>query len=206
MREVTKYGKTIDEALSSALDELNATSDEVDIEIIEEPRRGILGFGAKKALVRVILKKTPLDLGIDYLKNVVQQMGISAHIQVKEKDDKTCRCEFVGRDVALLIGKRGQTLNALQSLANLVVNKSSDHKATILLDAEDYRSRRKESLEALAERIAKKVVHSNKSYVLEPMPAFERKVIHLKLQKNPDVETYSSGEEPNRSVTIIPHK
>lgn len=203
MREVTKYGKTVDGAISSALEELNATADQVEITVIEQPRAGFLGIGSKKALVKVTLNKTPFDSGIDFLKNLIEKMDISAHIQVKDKSDRVCSCQLVGLDVSQLIGKHGQTLNALQFLANMVVNKNSGHRMTLMLDAENYRETRKQALIALADRIAEKVAKTGEAYRFEPMPSFERKIIHAKLARNSRVETFSFGEEPRRYVTVI---
>ncbi|RYL90887.1 protein jag [Sporolactobacillus sp. THM7-4] len=204
MREVTKYGKTVSAAISSALEELNATIDQVEIKVIEQPRRGFLGIGAKKALVRVTLNKTAIDTGIEYLKNIVNKMCLSAHIQIKEKNDRVCYCQFVGQDASKLIGTHGKTLNALQFLANLVINKNADHRMRLMIDAENYRSIRKKSLAALAERIAGKVAATGKPYRFKPMPSFERKIIHSELSGHKEIETHSFGEEPNRYVTVVP--
>lgn len=202
MREVSKYGKTVDLAVSSALEELNATVDQVEVTVIERPRGGFLGIGSRKALVSVTLKKTPFDSGIDFLRNLIEKMDISAHIQVSDKSGRICRCQFVGRDVSQLIGRHGQTLNALQYLANLVVNKNSDHRMTLILDAENYRETRKKALISLADRVGERVAKTGKAYRFEPMPSFERKIIHSELAGNSKVETFSFGEEPRRYVTV----
>ncbi|GGL57840.1 RNA-binding cell elongation regulator Jag/EloR [Sporolactobacillus putidus] len=204
MREVSKYGKTVELAISSALEELNATADQAEIIVVERPRSGFLGIGSKKALVRVTLKKTPFDSGIDFLKNLIEKMEISAHVQVSDKNGRICRCQFVGHDVSQLIGKHGQTLNALQYLANLVVNKNADHRMTLMLDVGNYRETRKLALISLADRVAEKVAKTKKTYRFDPMPSFERKIIHSELAGKSLIETFSFGEEPHRYVTVAP--
>ncbi|RYM04698.1 protein jag [Sporolactobacillus sp. THM7-7] len=204
MREVAKYGKTVADAISLALEELNATPEQVETKVLEEPRRGFLGIGARQALVRVVLKKTAFDFGMDYLKNIVRHMGFSTELKVRDQNERLLHCQFVGKDAAKLIGKHGRTLNALQVLANLVINKHSDYRMTVMIDAENYRAERRQALIALADRMARKVEKKGKPYRLNPMPAFERKIIHSELAGRSEVETYSVGEEPYRCVTITP--
>ncbi|MFT8318103.1 MAG: RNA-binding cell elongation regulator Jag/EloR [Sporolactobacillus sp.] len=206
MREVTKYGKTVEEAVSFALEELNATEEEVEIQVIDQPRSGFLGIGARRALVRVTLKKTAFDSGREYLEDLIDKMGLTANIQVKDRNSRLCHCQFTGKDAAKLIGKQGQTLNALQFLANLVVNKQSDHRMKLEIDAENYRETRKAQLSGIAHRMADKVAESGRSYRFQAMPAFERKIIHAALAGDHQVETSSFGEEPRRHVTISRRK
>ncbi|MCO7126098.1 protein jag [Sporolactobacillus shoreicorticis] len=204
MREVTKYGKTVAEAVSSALNELNATLDQADVQILEEPRSGFFGIGARKALVKVALTKTPFDYGMDYLTAVIKKSGLTVHVQVEERSARVCRCTLSGKDAAQLIGKHGKTLNALQFLTDRVVNRDAEHRLKFILDAENYRETRRKALIALAKRVAEKTVLTGLPHRLEPMPAFERKIVHTALAKCSKVRTFSNGEEPRRYLTIAP--
>ncbi|GAY77215.1 RNA-binding cell elongation regulator Jag/EloR [Sporolactobacillus inulinus] len=206
MREVTKYGKTVAEAVSFALKELNATSDQVTSTVLEQPRKGFLGIGARKALVKVTLTKTPFDYGIDYLTEVINKSGLTVKIQVIERGAQVCRCVLVGKDAAQLIGKHGATLNALQTLADHVAAKEAKQHVTFFLDAEHYRETRKQALVTLAKRMAKKTLRTNHPHRLEAMPAFERKIVHQALANNPKIQTFSNGEEPKRYLTIAPRR
>lgn len=204
MREVTTSGETVDEAIESALKQLKASRDEVEIEVIDEGKKGFLGiFGSKLAIVHVKIKKDPIEETRKFLQRVTRNMNIDVDIHTAVKDNHVT-FNFSGEKIALLIGKRGQTLNALQYLTQLVLNKDTDQFYHITLDAEGYRQRRKETLESLAERIADRAIRLNKKVSLEPMPPFERKIIHSKLQHRDDVSTYSSGAEPYRYLVVKP--
>lgn len=206
MREVTKYGKTVEEAVSFALDELNASADQVKIHVLEKPRVGFLGIGVRRALVHVTLKKTPFDFGIEYLENVIEKMNVSANVQVIDRNNRLCHCLFSGRQASELIGRHGRTINALQLLANLVVNEHAAHQMHLLVDAENYREQRKQALIALAGRMADRVGRSGRNYRFPPMPAFERKMIHHALSNHRGVKTFSSGNDPHRCVVITKNK
>ncbi|MGF7015696.1 RNA-binding cell elongation regulator Jag/EloR [Ornithinibacillus bavariensis] len=204
MREITATGQTVDEAVQSALEQLNTTRDQVDITIIDEGKKGILGvFGAKRAIVKVVLAKNPIQEAEKFILDVVSKMGVDSEISTSI-DGNHVTFDLRGEKIALLIGKRGQTLNALQYLVHLVVNKEGNQYYTVTLDAEGYRERRKETLEVLAVRMADKAKNINKKVALEPMPAFERKIIHSKLQELDDISTYSDGVEPHRHIVIKP--
>lgn len=204
MREVTKYGKTVAKAVSIALNELNATPDQVDVQILKEPRSGFFGIGARKALVKVILMRTPIDYGIEYLKELINKSGLTVHVQVDERSARVCHCSLVGKDAFQLIGKHGKTLDAFQFLTDRVVNKDSEHRIKLILDAENYRMIRKKSLIALAKRIAEKTVRSGRPHRFEPMPAFERKIVHTALSGNSKIRTFSNGAEPRRYLIVAP--
>ncbi|WP_456277193.1 RNA-binding cell elongation regulator Jag/EloR [Bacillus sp. AK128] len=206
MKEVTATGQSVNEAIDSALAQLQTTSDEIDIEIIDEGKKGFLGlFGARLSVVKVKIKPNPIKEAKLFLEDVIRKMGIEVEISVSEKD-REVNFELIGKDIALLIGKRGQTLNSLQYLAQLVYNRFTNQFTTIIIDAENYRSRRKETLEILAGRLADKALRSGKDVPLEPMPSFERKIIHSALLKNKKVKTFSSGVEPYRHLVISPIK
>lgn len=204
MKEITKSAKTVEEAIELAIKELQVSKDQIDYEVLEEGKKGILGFiGRKEAFIRVTVKPDPIDMARGYLENITKNMGIDVKIR-QEANERYIYFELEGEDLALLIGKRGQTLNALQYLASLVANRYSKHKMRVLIDAEGYRARRKESLERLANRLAEKAVYTKKPVKLEPMPSFERKIIHSALQDKPKINTSSHGEEPHRYVVISP--
>lgn len=204
--EITKTGKTVDEAVELAIRELKVSREQVELEVLEQPKKGLLGFiGTKGATVRVIVKPDPIQKAKDYLEGIIESMGLDVQIVVNPVSERMVNFEFTGENLALLIGKRGQTLNALQYLAGLVANRFSEYKILLQLDAEGYRNRRKESLEKLATRMADKAIYTKRSVKLEPMPSFERKVIHTILQQNEKIKTASQGEEPYRHVVIIPN-
>lgn len=202
MKEVTANGHTVEEAVEEALKILQATKDEIEITVLEEGKKGILGiFGKKPAIVKVVLKQDPVKESQAFLSEVIQKMGIEAKIDVK-KSGKTATFQITGDNMAVLIGKRGQTLNSLQFLTQLVANRYSDHYLQIIIDVENYRERRKETLTLLAARLAQQVKRTSNKVALEPMPSNERKIIHAALAKYPDLKTYSVGDEPNRHLVI----
>ncbi|EIT86123.1 protein Jag [Fictibacillus macauensis ZFHKF-1] len=206
MKQTTVTGKTVEEAVSAALIELQASREEVEIHVLEEAKRGFFGFGGKQATVAVSLKeKDPVAYAIAFLQEVTEQMGVPVTISLQESSEDIA-LQLAGEKIAILIGKRGQTLNALQYLTNLAVNQYSDHYVRISLDAENYRQRRQESLERLALHTAQKVAATLKAVALEPMPSNERKIIHLALRTNQRIETTSEGVEPFRKVLIRPKR
>ena len=205
MKQVTATGQTVKQAVESALAQLQTTEDHTEISIVDEGKRGIFGiFGSRPAVVKVSLKIDPIDVAEQFLSDVCEKMGAPVSIEV-EKDGKQVKYTLSGDRIALLIGKRGQTLNSLQYLTQLVVNRSSEHYLNVLLDAEQYRERRNETLIHLAERLAQKAVRTGKEISLEPMPSYERKVIHTALIGNKGIKTYSSGEDPHRHIVIKPN-
>lgn len=204
MEFVEKTGRTIDEAVTEALIELGATRDEVDIQVLEEGAKGFLGlFGSKIARVRVSKKIKTAGVATQFLKDVFKAMELDVMIEVEEESEEL-GINLQGDQMGILIGKRGQTLDALQYLVSLVVNKEEEEYIRVKLDAENYRQRRKETLENLANNLAKKVRNTRRRVVLEPMNPYERRIIHSTLQGNPYVKTHSEGEEPYRKVIITP--
>lgn len=200
---VEKTGKTIEEALNSALTELKLTIDRIDYEVMVEPTKGFFGLGAKLAKVKVTVKKlTPVEVALEFLHKIFASMKLPVEIQQTEKEDHYI-FNLKGNDLGILIGKHGQTLDALQYLTNLAANRElSEEKIRIIIDVEDYRKRREETLCRLAMRLADKVRRSGEKIVLEPMNRHERKIIHTALQDNHRIMTYSDGEEPYRKVVI----
>ncbi|ELK46786.1 RNA-binding cell elongation regulator Jag/EloR [Halobacillus sp. ACCC02827] len=203
MKQVTATGSTVDEAVQSALEQLRTSKDQVDLEVIDEGKKGFLGFGSKPAIVKVSIKKNPVQDAETFIYDVAEQMGAPVQIRtdIRQRD---IYMELHGDKIAMLIGKRGQTLNSLQYLAQLVVNRESDIFYTVMLDAEGYRERRKETLHQLAQRLADKAVRTNQEVKLEPMPSYERKIIHAALQNHKRVITDSAGNDPRRHVVIRP--
>ncbi|MBM7572521.1 RNA-binding cell elongation regulator Jag/EloR [Aquibacillus albus] len=204
MKQVTATGQTVEEAVQSALKQLNITRDQAKIEVIDEGKKGLLGlFGSKPAIVKVSLVENQINRAESYLKSMINELGIEATIDKTVKDTEVT-FHVSGEKIAILIGKRGQTLNSLQYLLHLVINKDSDRFYTVILDAEGYRERRKETLIQLANRLADKAGRTKKEVSLEPMPSYERKIIHTALQNHKRISTYSQGSEPNRHVVIKP--
>jgi spoIIIJ-associated protein len=205
VKEVTAVGQTVDAAVESALAQLKTTKNQVEIIVVEEGKKGFLGFGSRTAKVIVKKKVNPVELVEEFLKDVCEKMGVPVKIQVKQ-NGRNILYELSGEKIALLIGKRGQTLNSIQYLAQLVINRESKEYLKVLLDAEGYRERRKQALIQLAERIAYKAVKIGKEIPLEPMPADERKTIHTALVSFKGIKTYSSGEDAKRHIIIAPIK
>lgn len=201
---VEKTGKSIEEALAAALTELNVNEDCVEYEVIDMPKKGFLGFiGNKPAKIKVSVKKvSSIEVAIKFLQDIFTSMKIDVKIEtVKNADDYVCNLH--GEDLGILIGKHGQTLDALQYLTNLAANKDmNEAKIRITLDVENYRKRRQETLCRLANHLADKVKRFGDKIVLEPMNRHERKIIHTALQDDRRILTYSDGEEPYRKVVI----
>lgn len=195
--------KTVDDAIIEACTSLVITRDKLEYEVIEEGSNGFLGLGSKPAVIKARAKSTIDDKAKDFLKDVFNAMQMEVAIDVKyDEFDKTMNIDLSGDDMGVLIGKRGQTLDSLQYLANLVVNKGSEDKIHVKVDTEDYRRRRRETLENLAKNMASKVKRTRRAVTLEPMNPYERRIIHSTLQNDRFVVTHSEGEEPYRKVVI----
>ena len=225
MNTVEKSAKTVEEAIEAALLELGIGEDEADIEILEQPSRAFLGLiGGKPARVRVSVKADdPLKLADvpdkaekrsnkisqadavqvarDFLQKICDAMKLKVYIEKMTTDEQVI-LSLRGDDLGLLIGKHGQTLDALQYLVNLAANRDSDERVRIIVDVEDYRKRREDTLTQLALRLADRVKRRGERVVLEPMNAHERKIIHMALQDDSRITTFSEGEEPFRKVVI----
>lgn len=202
-RSIIKEATDVELAISLGLKELSIDDiNKVDIEILEQPKKGLLGiFGNKDARVRLTAKPDNLKNTVSFLKEVTLAMGMICDIECKE-DTKSIQVEIKGDEAYKLIGKRGVTLEALQYLTNLSVNKGNGNYINIIIDIENYRERRKEALITLANNIGKKVIRTKKTVTLEPMSSYERRIIHVTLQENQKVKTYSEGKDPYRHVVI----
>ncbi|PEJ58684.1 MULTISPECIES: RNA-binding cell elongation regulator Jag/EloR [unclassified Bacillus (in: firmicutes)] len=203
MREVTATGQTIEQAVQIALQQLSSTEEEVEIKVIEDGKKGFLGFGAKPAKVLVVKKQTLVEKAFDYLSNIVKSLDETADVLYESQEkEQTFLFTIKGEKVALIIGKRGNTLNALQFLVQTFVNRHSKQLIHVVVDAENYRLKRKESLEILARKTAQTVLKTRKAVSLEPMPSFERKIIHHILTDMPNISTKSVGQDPHRKLVI----
>jgi len=200
---VEKTGKTVDEATMEALKELKITKEDAEITVLDPGAKGVFGIGAKPARVSVKAVFDPEKTAKSFLRQVAAAMNLPLTVNTSLKE-KHMSINISGDDMGTLIGKRGQTLDSLQYLVNLVVNRGNAPYISVTLDTENYRQRRRETLESLAVNLAKKVKATRKSVVLEPMNPFERRIIHSTLQSNKFVSTYSEGNEPYRNVVITP--
>lgn len=237
MKIVEKSGKTTDEAIEAALKELGVLREDVEVEILEYPTRGLFGFiGSRAAKVKVCLpekqikksqvekkysvfeseKKTslnklekavtiyeeePVKFALEFLDKIFSKLGVKVKNEVTQ-DNGFIYLSFSGDDLGILIGRRGETLDSLQYLVNLVVGKKTEQKYRIILDVEGYRKRREETLIKLAQRLSEKVKKTGHNIVLEPMNPHERRIIHTALQNDIKIRTFSEGEEPYRKVVI----
>ncbi len=205
MRSVIKQSKTIEEAVRLALLELNAKEDQVEIEVIEEPSKGLFGIiGVKEAVVKVTFVNDPLEIAQNFLDTVLDTMKIGAKSEVKiEGDVLLVDIHNVDpSDMGILIGKRGNTLDSLQYLLSLAINKGHGDYLKVLVDAEGYRKKREETLIRLANKMAEKAIYSKRPIKLEPMNPYERRIIHFSLQNMAGITTYSEGDEPYRRIVI----
>lgn len=203
MEYVEFRGKSVDDALTNALVSLGTTSDQIEYDVIEKGSNGILGFGSKDAVIKVAKKCTPEDIVVNFLNDVFEKMELEVEIITKfDEIDNVIDVELKGPEMGVLIGKRGQTLDSLQYLTNLAVNRKSDNYLKVKIDTEDYRRRRKETLENLAKNVAYKVKRTKHPVSLEAMNPYERRIIHSALQNDKYVVTHSEGEEPYRHVVV----
>ena len=203
MKFVEVTGKSVNEAIENALKELNITKDRAIIDIIEEGSKGFLSLiGNKPAKVKVTVKRDYVEEAYNFIKSVLDSMRILAEIKIKEDND-VININLTGPKMGLVIGYRGETLDSLQYLISLVVNKHHDVPyKKVILDTENYRSKREETLKHVALKLANKVKKNKKAFKLEPMNPYERRIIHAALQENDTIITYSEGDEPFRRVVI----
>lgn len=250
MKQTTQIGATVEEAISLALQKLGHSREQVDVEVLQEGKKGFLGFGARNAEVRVTVKEIvqqqaneavvvkeapekevkiaeavkeelisvqdgqsleqehvhvdPIEEAKSYLTSIALEMGITDLTIEHTSDGKNVSFKLSSEKAALLIGKRGLTLNAMQQLTQLMLNKSAKSFMILQMDVEDYRERRQVALEQLAARMADKAIRTRKSVAFEPMASYERKIIHNALANRLDIETHSEGTEPNRYLVIEP--
>ena len=203
MEYIEVSAKTVDDALTEPYIKLGTPSDKLEYEVIEKGSSGFLGIGSKNAVIKVKVVNSVEDEIRNFLDQVFKAMDLEVEIIIKvDEDNKNVDVELKGSEMGVLIGKRGQTLDSLQYLTNLAINKQSDSYYKVKIDTEDYRKRRKETLENLAKNIAYKVKRTKRPVYLEPMNPFERRVIHSALQNDKFVTTHSEGEERFRRVVV----
>jgi len=201
-KSIIKEAKNSEEAIRLACEELGISRDEAEIEIISEGNKGLLGFiGNKNAVVKVTKKAGIDDLVQNFLSPIFEKMDIDADIDITQEEGQVT-VRLSGENIGIIIGRRGETLDALQYLLSLVINRKVDGYTRVILDVADYRQKREETLVRLAHRMADKVARTRKNLSLEPMNPYERRIIHSTLQNHKYVDTQSIGEEPNRKVVI----
>ncbi len=221
MKSVIKNAKSIDEAIAAALAELAVSEDMVTVEVLEEGKKGFLGLAGKDASVRVTVKEeaasteasaearpaadgdSPAGIAENFLRNILVSMELEADLSITPAENNTLEIDITGDDMGILIGRRGETLSSLQYLTSLAVNRRTEDYYRIVLDTENYKKRREETLKRLAKKLAGNAVRYRRNVTLEAMSPYERRIIHSELQNDPMVSTYSTGEEPNRKVVIV---
>ncbi|HBV86640.1 MAG TPA: protein jag [Desulfosporosinus sp.] len=203
MRIAEKTGKTVEEAITAGIMELGVDRDRVKVEVIEEPtKKGLFGlFGTRLAKVRVFYEDNPGLLAADFINKVCKAISVNADTKVS-KNGEHWHIDITGPELGILIGRRGDTLDALQYLTNLAVAKQMSERVRIIVDVEGYRQRREETLVRLAKRLSEKVKRTGTKIVLEPMNPHERRIIHTSLQDEARISTFSEGDDPNRRVVI----
>lgn len=204
MEYIEVTAKTVNDAITEACQRLEVTSDKLDYVVVEEGSSGFLGIGSKPAVIKAKVKCSSVpERAREFLDEVFGAMNMVVTMDIKyDEENKNLNIDLSGDEMGILIGKRGQTLDSLQYLVSLVVNKGSEEYIRVKVDTEDYRKRRKETLENLAKNIAYKVKRTKRSVSLEPMNPYERRVIHSALQNDKYVTTHSEGEEPFRRVVV----
>ena len=196
--------KTVNDAITEACQKLTVTSDKLEYEVVEEGSSGFLGIGSKPAIIKARVKSSVEDTAKDFLHEVFNAMDLTVVVNVKyDEVDSSMEIDLSGDDMGVLIGKRGQTLDSLQYLVSLVVNKNVENYIRVKVDTENYRQRRKETLENLAKNISYKVKRTKRPVSLEPMNPYERRIIHSALQNDKYVTTHSEGDEPYRHVVVV---
>ena len=205
MDSIRQEGKTVEDAVTQALNVLNITKDEAEVEVIEEGTSGIFGiFGNKNALVEVTVKEDPVNVGQNFLEKLFSTTPLEVDVEVLEEQTNSDQVVYHLKSSALgiVIGHRGESLDAIQYLTSLVVNKNVNEYFRVIIDAEGYRKRRKQTLQRLAKKLARKCLKKGRKVVLEPMPPHERRIIHITLKDDSRVKSYSEGKEPFRKVMI----
>ena len=204
LKSIETTAKTEDLAITSALEQLGKSREEVSVEILERSKSGFLGIGAAPARVRVSYEyiETPAEKAEAFLKGLLERMGSDAVPEIEDRGADGLFIRLNGQKLGMLIGRHGETLDAIQHLTGYVVNRGVNKRTHISVDAEDYWAKREESMKSLAYKVAAKVIKYRKNMTLEPMNSYERHVIHTALQDYEEVSTYSVGSEPNRRVVV----
>jgi len=207
IKQVEATGKTTEDAVAAALQSLREinpalTEADVEVELLERARSGFLGIGSSPARVRVTYELNPLENAKNFLRGLLEHIGVTAEVDGEVNEEGTVALNVSGENMGVVIGRRGDTLDALQYITSIVVNRTEKEHIRVTVDTENYRKKREESLEALAHNVASRVLKYKKNVTLEPMNANERRVIHSTLQGMRGITTYSMGNEPNRRVVV----
>ena len=203
MEYIEISAKSLEDAITEACQKLSITSDKLDYVVVEEGSNGFLGIGSKPSVIKARVKGSLSDIAKEFLNDVFAAMNLTVVVDVKyDEAEKTMDIDLSGDEMGVLIGKRGQTLDSLQYLVSLVVNKGVEDYIRVKLDTENYRQRRKDTLENLAKNISFKVKRTKRAVSPEPMNPYERRIIHSALQNDKYVTTHSEGEEPFRRVIV----
>ncbi len=197
-------GKTVQEAIENGLKEMNLEENKAEIKVIEEPTKGFLGIAAKKARVEINAKKTDGERAVEFLNGLLELMNVNAKSNLTEEDEKVI-IDIITDNSSAIIGYRGEVLDALQNLAGAVANTGREDYRRVVVDCENYRTKREETLVTLAHKLEAKAVRLGRKINLEPMNPYERRILHSALAESADVKTVSEGKEPNRYVSIIPN-
>lgn len=204
MRVLEKTGRTVEQAVEDALNELGVSREEATVEVLEEPTRGFLGLlGNKDARVRVTVKPQKVDLAREFLTELLDRMGLETSMEVLTRGE-TVTLNVVGKEMGLLIGRRGETLKSVELLTNIASGKGAGKIRRVFVDASGYRRRRESRLEDSARNAARKAERTGRKVLMDPMDARDRRIVHVTLQKMPGIETWSEGEEPFRRVAVSP--
>lgn len=203
MRQVEASGRSVEDAVDRALRELGAASEDVEVEVLDPGTRGMLGLGAREARVRVTLKESEAAAAHHLAERLMKAMGFAATVRARDTADAVS-VEIRGQDVGALIGRHGSTLESIELLLGLMVSKATGQRRRVVVDVEGYWERRREWLEKMAHQVADRVQREGRPTQLAPMPARERRVVHTVLADHPAVITASSGEGPDRRVTVAP--
>ncbi len=206
IKETVASAKTVDLAVQAACAELGVSSDAVEFTVIEEPKSGFLGIGSRDAKVSVKLKQTPALKAYDFLENLIKNMGLDATVEIGSEDKEGAFISINGTNLGTLIGRRGDVLDSIQYLATLAANMEKNGFYRVTVDVQGYREKRAETLRGVAKRMSEKVLKYRKSFALEPMNAYERRIIHSACQNIPGVTTRSIGEGADRKIVISPEK
>ena len=206
LKETVKSAKTIELAVKEACAELGVSEAEVDYVVLEEPKKGILGIGAADAKVSVSLKSTPAIKAFDFIENLINNMGLDATVEITSQDKDGVCIAIKGDHLGILIGRRGDVLDSLQYLATLAANIEKNGFYRVTVDVQGYREKRTETLKGVARRMSEKVLKYKRSFALEPMNAYERRIIHAECQNIEGVTTRSIGEGADRKIVISPEK
>lgn len=206
MKETIVYGKTVALALKRGAEELGVDESKAEYEVLEEPKKGFFGVGASDAKLRVYYQPSPAEIAADFVKNLLMNMQVEADVSIEHEDAEGASIAVNGEGLGLLIGRHGDVLDAVQHLAGLAANHGRSGYYRITVDIENYRAKRAETLRQLARRMAEKTLRYRRSNTLEPMNAYERRIIHTEVQGIEGVTTYSIGSDADRRIVIALEK